>query len=60
MKVRDYEIDYDSGGLFTCCQDHVMNCDDEAEEGDEITCEHCGATMVLRKCKDGKLRWQGE
>jgi hypothetical protein len=60
MKVCDYEIDYDKGGVFTCCEDHVINCEDEAHEGMVITCEHCESVLVLRKCPDGRLRWQGE
>lgn len=58
MKVSDFEIDFESG-VFTCCLDHVMNCDDKAREGMEIECDHCGKTLVLQK-KNGQLMWRNK
>ena len=57
MKVKDFDIDWDSG-VFTCCADHIMNCEDNACEGMTITCEYCDKEMVLRK-KNGVLMWTG-
>lgn len=56
MKVCDYEVDYTSG-CFTCCENEVMDNDDEAHEGMTITCDDCGTELVLQG-KDGKLMWR--
>lgn len=59
MKVSDFEVDFDSGNLFTCCMSDVMErSEEEAKENMIIECEHCGARMRLEKCRDGALRWR--
>jgi len=55
MKVSDYEVDFGSG-CFTCCMNEILGNDDQAQEGDTITCDDCGTEMVLTR-KDGKLMW---
>lgn len=57
MKVKDFDIDWGSGA-FTCCMDHILNCDDNAEVGMRIICEHCGKELVLNVCDDNVARWQ--
>lgn len=57
-RVCDYELDWNSG-LFSCCMDEVMNNNDVATEGMELTCDSCGATMVLRRT-GGALMWQAK
>ena len=56
-KVSEFDIDWNSG-VFTCCADHVMTCQDDAHEGMVITCDHCDKEMVLQK-QNGQLMWVG-
>jgi hypothetical protein len=57
MRACDIPLDYSSGGLYTCCEEHIMGCEQEVKVGDTIECEHCSATMILQP-KDGKLMWR--
>jgi hypothetical protein len=51
MKVSDFDIDFDSGSLFTCCMSDVMGRQDEdAFENMIIECDECGAVRKKRWC----------
>ena len=56
MKVRDFDVDFSSPGLLTCCLDDVMNNSSEAKEGMVIECQDCGAKMILQN-RGGTLKW---
>jgi len=56
MKVKDYPVDYKSH-LYTCCEQHVSECDDECKIGDVIECEYCSIKMKLEN-RDGKIMWR--
>lgn len=59
MRVSDYEVSFEEGGLFTCCMDDVAGrSDEEATEGMIIECDECGESMILRKGTDGVLKWR--
>lgn len=58
MKAKDFSIDWEFGGLWGCCEQHVQECDDDVKIGSTITCDHCYETMVLTKCEDGVIRWR--
>lgn len=59
MKVCDYKLDYNGGGVFTCCEDDIVNNDSETKLGDIIECDECKAKMILERCFDGVIRWRG-
>lgn len=58
MRVSDFDLDWEYGGLFTCCMSHVMEDNRQAHEGMVIRCAHCKKKLTLTKCSDGKLRWR--
>jgi len=57
-KAFDFELDWNSG-IFSCCYDEVLNCDDNVKIGDELVCGECGVKMILTECEDGVIRWRG-
>lgn len=57
-RVCDYSVDY-SSGLFTCCEEHIMQDERDAFEGMTIECEHCNTEMILQN-KNGVLVWVGK
>lgn len=59
MKVGDYEVDYNSGHIFSCCEDHIREHKNERTyDGHIISCEFCGAKMKLTSC-NGTYMWVG-
>jgi hypothetical protein len=56
-KANEFPVDYSGGSLFTCCESHILECEQEVSVGSIIECDHCGKEMVLTN-KDGKLMWR--
>lgn len=56
MKVKDYEVDFNSG-LMTCCWNEILENNDDAYEGMILECEECGLEMKLEDI-DGVLMWR--
>lgn len=57
MRVKDFEMDWNSGTAFNCCDDHITNCDDECKLGDVITCDECGIDFILEE-RNGVVMWR--